>query len=216
MHHRSKDKRRVYGRQCEVWLFLLNEVPSSLLCKRLTSSVTVAVVLYGLFLSQWVPVALGISVAWPQSFVRVDDGSKGRGDDYTFHRGCMCLDSFHDTSSSHDRRVEQLLLNVLCIEVKRAGCVKYCFERRIRDYGLVESTRLCDVLNDDEVELVLAIVGVCCLDFVCLFLTSDGADNGVTWVRVSLCIYLCNTAYLPFLEELIESVCSDEATGAYE
>jgi len=64
--------------------------------------------------------------------------------------------------------------------------VKHCFERRVGDYGLVESTRLCDVLDDNEVELVLAIVGVCCLDLIRFFLTSDSADNGMTWIRVRL------------------------------
>lgn len=62
-------------------------------------------------------------------------------------------------------------------------------ERWVRDDSLVESTRLCDILDYNKVELILAILGMSCLDLVCLLLASDSANNGVTRY-LSACVVL--------------------------
>jgi hypothetical protein len=55
-----------------------------------------------------------------------------------------------------------------------------CFERSITLYSLVESSNLCNILNDGEIELLLWSVWVCCLNLICLLLRSDCSYDGVT------------------------------------
>jgi len=72
-------------------------------------------------------------------------------------------------------------------------------EGRVRDNSLVEGVLLRDVLDDGEVELVLAVLGVSLLDLVGLLLGADGGDDAVA-----------------VLEQDVEDVGGDEAGATCE
>jgi hypothetical protein len=55
----------------------------------------------------------------------------------------------------------------------------HSFKWRIRLDGIFKGAFDGDILNNREIELVFADVGVCFFDFVGLFLASNGSDYGM-------------------------------------
>lgn len=80
---------------CEVGLVFLNEIVGGFLCECFGCSIcyaTVGVFVCGDVVCNGIPVFFGICVSRSTTFVVVDDGSKGGGDDYTLDFGVVVLD----------------------------------------------------------------------------------------------------------------------------
>lgn len=105
----TEDKRRVDGRDGEVGLLLLDEVPRGLLGECLAGTVPSRRALKGFFMGDRVPVGLGVGVARPITLARVDDGGKAGSDDNTLDRWCILLDRLQDTGGSDNSRVKEFL-----------------------------------------------------------------------------------------------------------
>jgi hypothetical protein len=106
----TEHKRGVDGRDGEIRLLLLDKVPRGLLGECLASTVTCSRVLKSLFLSDGVPVGLGVLVARPVALAGVDDRGKTGCDDDTLDRWCTLLDRVQNTGGSDNSRVEKFLL----------------------------------------------------------------------------------------------------------
>lgn len=118
------------------------------------------------------------------------------------------------TCRSEDSGVKKVLLGVCDVEVelwnvehvdkKSAGFATYwrrsvddALKRRVRDHSFVECPFLSNVLDDSEVELVLAEIRVCLLDLVGLLLRANSCHYGVA-----------------AREERLQNVGSDKAAAA--
>jgi hypothetical protein len=108
-HNRSKHHWWVDGRNREVWLLLLEEVPCCALGEGLAGAVAVGGVLDCLFGVDGVPVFFAVGVFWPVAFEGVDDGGEGGGDDYALDGGGGLFDGFQDAGCADDGWVEEFL-----------------------------------------------------------------------------------------------------------
>lgn len=128
-----------------------------------------------------IEVFLRISVFWPKTLGSVDNASERGSDYYSLDRRRVRLDCLQAAQSALNSRVKQLLLNVLGLEMKWRSGVKYSLKWWIRDNSLVESARLCNVLDNGEAKSVTSFC-VCLLDLVCFCLTTNSGDDRVTFL----------------------------------
>ena len=73
---------KTYGSQRKVGLLGLHELPSLLLCECLAGAVAVLLgVFNSIFFCDGIPVFFGVGMTWTISFLGIDNGGKGAGDD---------------------------------------------------------------------------------------------------------------------------------------
>lgn len=112
--HRTKDQGRVHGHDVELGVvgLVVDEFPSCFFGECLGCTVRDTGVLVDLVNGHRVPgffSEVGIGVA---GFRSVNDGGKGRSDDYTLYRGRRFGNGFEDSRSSNDGGVNQILLGI--------------------------------------------------------------------------------------------------------
>lgn len=155
--NRAEDERRAHGREREVWLLLLDEVPGGALGKGLAGAVAVGWVLWCLLFGDRVPVSLGVGVAGTRSLATIDNRGERRCDDDMLNARCGFLDALQDSGGANDGWVEKLLLHIGDIEVEGRCGVDDGVERWVRLDGLVEGAFLCNVLDNHVAELVTGL-----------------------------------------------------------
>lgn len=91
----------------------------------------------------------------------------------------MLLDRLQYPGRTDDCRVQQVLFRVRDIEVERTGCVDHDFERWVGLHGLVESTRVGNVLDYHVAELALWNILVIVEDCLAFLRSANGCDDRV-------------------------------------
>ena len=123
MHNRAQHQRWADGRDGEIRLLLLDEVPRGFLSKGLGCAVSGAGVLDGLFFRHGVPVLFAVDVARCVAFVGVDDAGEGRGNDHAGYAWGVLFDGGEDALCALYGGVEEVFLGVGDVEMEGGGGV---------------------------------------------------------------------------------------------
>lgn len=178
VHDGPEHHGRVHGRQGEVGLLILDEVPSRSLGERLGGTVSIRRVEIRLLFCDGVPVRLRVRMPDPVSLLTIHEGREGAGDHDALDTRCVLLDGLQHTRRANDRRVQQVLLGVLDVEVEGRRRVDHGLEP-VDLHGIVERTQLRDVRHDAEVEQRGGRVRVCLSDLLRLVFGAHCRHDGV-------------------------------------
>jgi hypothetical protein len=82
----------------------------------------------GFFPGHRIPILIAVDLGMA---IWIDNRSKGRGDDNSFHRRRIGLDCLQDAGGSLDRGIEEILDRVLDVVMERRRRVKDIVEGRV-------------------------------------------------------------------------------------